>query len=238
MSRARDIERLYRMLGALRRRLGGFRLLKDCTGRSDWPGQGVYFFFEATEPRVGTSDLRVVRVGTHAVAGRSRTTLWHRLVQHRGTQAGTHAGGGNHRGSVFRLHVGAALIKHEREFRDLARSWGKGGSASRAVRTREVELERRVSQFIGEMPFLWIAVPGDPGRMSHRKRIEATTIGLLSNRGRDPIDPPSPTWLGRSATNPAIRESGLWNVDHVDDGYDPAGLDFLAQYVLAAAPRT
>jgi hypothetical protein len=233
MSRAGDIEHLYRLLRELQRKVGGFRRLSQCDGRSGWPDQGVYFFFEDTEPRADASQLRVVRVGTHAVSGTSTTTLWHRLAQHRGTVAGTHPGGGNHRGSVFRLHVGATLIRREQRFRDLAQSWGGNSSATPAIRQRESVLEGRVSQFIREMPFLWLAVPGPPGAKSHRKIIEAAVIGLLSNRSRDAIDPPSSTWLGHWAANPAIRESGLWNVDHVSGGYDTVCLDILARYVRA-----
>ena len=232
MSRVRDIERLYLLLGALRRQHGGYRQLANCTGRTGWPQQGVYFFFETTEPRAVGNDLRVVRVGTHAISGTSSTTLWNRLAQHRGSQAGNYAGGGNHRGSVFRLHVGTAFLRHGLQYQNVADSWSKGNTASEVVRTRELELERCVSRFIGEMPFLWLAVPGSPGSTAPRRIIEATVIALLSNRGRDPIDPPSATWLGRWAASQAIRESGLWNVDHVDQHqYDPAGLELLARFV-------
>jgi len=57
----------------------------------------------------GTSDgNRVVRVGTHGLKTGSTSTLWGRVHQHRDTREG----GGNHRGSVFRLHVGQALAAH------------------------------------------------------------------------------------------------------------------------------
>ena len=51
--------------------------------------------------------LRVVRVGTHALTSSSRTTLWKRLSQHKGQKA---SGGGNHRGSIFRLLVGSTVL--------------------------------------------------------------------------------------------------------------------------------
>jgi len=70
------------------------------------------------------------------------------LSQHRGQQ---NAGGGNHRGWIFRQIVGAALIK--RDGLDFP-TWGDGYTASRDIRLDEVDLERRVSEVIGKMTFL------------------------------------------------------------------------------------
>ena len=117
MSRARDLDRFYDVLERLRLKLGGCRCLGACGGDGGggaegrgWPPQGVYFFFEPGEMREDGRTPRVVRVGTHAVSEGSKTTLWQRLSQHKGYEQGRYAGGGNHRGSVFRFHVGAALL--------------------------------------------------------------------------------------------------------------------------------
>jgi hypothetical protein len=66
--------------------------------------------------------------------------------------------------------------------------------------------------------------------------IEANAIGLLSNRDRAPIDPPTPEWLGNFSPHPAIRASGLWNVQHVDERHDPVFLDLFERYVGSAGP--
>lgn len=58
--------------------------------------------FRKTEP----FESRIVRVGTHAVSEGSSSNLWNRLRTHRG---GVELGG-NHRGSIFRLHVGKSII--------------------------------------------------------------------------------------------------------------------------------
>jgi len=107
------IDRFYFDLEDLREQVGGYRLLSSCTGSMNWPERGVYFFFEAGETRDFKDDLRVVRVGTHAVSKGSKTTLWDRLRTHRGSLSGRYAGGGNHRGSIFRLHVGSAILNKE-----------------------------------------------------------------------------------------------------------------------------
>jgi hypothetical protein len=227
MDRLSDLRRFYAILTALEQKLGGKRLLAACDGRMSWPQRGVYFFFEPGEMRTHSGeDLRVVRVGTHALTSSSRTTLWNRLSQHQGTLKG---GGGNHRGSIFRLHVGTALIKRDTWPQAIAATWGKGSNAGSAVRQAEQPLERAVSQHIRHMPFLWLTVEDAPGSDSLRGTIERNAIALLSNYNStdNPLDPPSPNWLGRWADRETIRRSGLWNVNHVSESYDPAFLDLL-----------
>ena len=236
MARREDLERLYALLAELETRVGGPRLLRTCGGRLSWPLRGVYFFFEDGELRENRRTPRVVRVGTHAVSTGSRTTLWNRLSQHRGF---AESGGGNHRGSIFRLHVGMAMLrKRPEEFVSAQASWGRGSSADRAARTSEEVLEKAVSRYIGAMPFLWVEVDDAPGPTSRRQFVEANLIALLSNANKPPIDPPSSTWLGHHSDRVAIRDSGLWNVNHVYAAYTPEVLDMLEFHILGASPAS
>ena len=182
---------------------------------------------------------RVVRVGTHALKAGSRTTLWQRLSQHRGNAKGD---GGNHRGSIFRLLVGAALAR--RGDCPLPPSWGKGadpgkaarrlGLASRSVvKDAEADLERHVSAYIGQMPFLWLAVPDAPGPQSARGRIERHAIALLSQARAPAADRPSANWLGVHSDRPRVCKSGLWNNNHVDEDSEAAFLSEMAELVDA-----
>jgi hypothetical protein len=230
MSRIEDLERFYESIDRLRIGVRGARFLRDCSKTTGWPTHGVYFFFEDGEQRE-VGGPRIVRVGTHAVSAASKTTLWNRLSAHRGTASGSQPGGGNHRGSIFRLHVGKALLAREGFDRQAAGSWGVGGSAPKAVREAEYPIERAVSRYICAMPVVWVGIPGEAGVTSDRKLVEANAIALLSNRGRQPIDRPSLGWLGNLSPHPAVRESGLWNVHHVDEYHDPAFLDVLEGYV-------
>jgi hypothetical protein len=79
------------------------------------------------------------------------------------------------------------------------------------------------------MPFLWLNIDDPPGPKSDRRIIEAGAIALLSNFERTPIDAPSTTWLGLHAASPAIRKSGLWNVNHVADDANGAFLSVLEE---------
>ena len=225
--RVADLARFYDALDRLSKRVGGRRLLSQSTGRMDWPDRGVYFFFEPGERRTGSGrGPRVVRVGTHALTSSSNTTLWNRLSNHRGVAA---SGGGNHRGSIFRLLVGTALMHRDSSI--AVRTWGQGSSADRDTRHAEAPLERLVSDYIGKMPLLWLRVDDTPGPKSRRGYVERNSIGLLSDFDRDPCDPPSPEWLGLDCSRPKVRRSGLWNQQHVEGPYDPAFLDVFARLV-------
>jgi hypothetical protein len=229
-----DIRRFYEILDTLELSVGGKRTLGEAHGRMNWPQRGVYFFFEPGEERTTSgTGLRVVRVGTHALKAGGKTTLWKRLRQHRGSVGGQNPGSGNHRGSVFRLHVGTALIGRDHWPESAAGNWGAGSSAAKPVRERERPLERAVSQHIRRMPFLWIGVEDEPGPASLRGYIERNAIALLSNYNfqENPIDSPSPDWLGHWATSEQVRCSGLWNANHVTETHAPGFLDLLLEQI-------
>ena len=245
--RLADTARFYALLAQIEEKVGGCRRLAECDGRMGWPKRGVYFFFEPGERRKqsGKGD-RVVRVGTHAITGRSDRSLWRRLRAHRGS---VKSGGGNHGGSIFRGLVGRALAG--RDHFPAPPTWKRAtdkrrnriGTTSEVVsqfdmtraqaEVSEAELERRVSTHIRQMPFLWLSVSDAPGPESARARIERGAIALLSGYARPALDPPSANWLGNHSDRKKIRESGLWNSDHVDEPYAAAFLDEMEQFIAA-----
>lgn len=207
--------------------------LRELSSKSGLPARGVYFFREPGEYR-SSSPLtpRFVRVGTHAVSIGAKATLWNRLRTHRGNRIGD----GNHRSSVFRLHVGAALLARNGESLP---TWGRGASAPIEVRqdtttkADELALEKSVSEYLGSMTVLWVEVPDEPGPKSDRAYIERNSIALLSNR-LAPIDVVNGNWLGCSSPREEIRHSLLWNLNHVLESVDR---QFLGQ-LEAAVERT
>jgi hypothetical protein len=209
--------------------LGGLRTLADCTAATGWPTHGIYLFFEPGQAR-RDGRCRVVRVGTHALSETSKTTLWTRLSQHRGTVGGSNPGSGNHRGSIFRHHVGTALLNSGVWPDAVSRSWRDQQSGA-VARRGEVELERAVSACIGRMPLLWLAVSD----RHQRTEVEAGLIALLSCRSAG-TDLPSATWLGLHADSGQVRTSGLWNVMHVDRPFDP-GVLVLLDRLIRDMPR-
>lgn len=223
---ATHLHKFYFLLSHLERLNGQGLPLSSYSGKSRLPERGVYFFREPGEFRTSAPNVRrVVRVGTHALTAGSKSTLWKRLKAHLGTRSGI----GNHRGSIFRLHVGAAFLA--REGRCIP-SWGLGSSAPLSIRqsedlkATEDALEREVSRLIGAMSVLWVDVPDTPGPESNRGLIERNAIALLSNN-LSPIDSASENWLGNSSPREDIQSSHLWNLNHVREPYNPVFLDAL-----------
>jgi hypothetical protein len=91
--------------------------------------------------------------------------------------------------------------------------------------------ERRVSAVISAMPLLVLPVSD----MEQRKRVERGLIALLSNaHDAPPIDPASAGWLGHHSPSKRVKWSGLWNQNHVLEGYSPVVLDEMERLVSAA----
>jgi hypothetical protein len=160
-----------------------------------------------------------------------KATLKNRLGQHRGV---IKSGGGNHRGSIFRLLVGQALIARDGL---VVPTWGCAGEAKEAARglgiapaalkESESPVEIQASTIIRDLSFVLVSVPDAPGPSSLRGEIERNSIALVSNYGKATLDPHSASWLGSYSNRERVRASGLWNSNHVDETYNPCFLDKL-----------
>jgi hypothetical protein len=185
---------------------------------------GVYFFFDRHEfSRFYRKEtLRVVRVGTHGVSKGSKSLLWTRLRTHRGNDDGT----GSHRSSIFRLHVGSAILASQGERMP---SWGVGDNASKETRESEQKMETEVSQYLKDLRVAYLPVVDAAGADSDRSYIEKNAISLLTGGGA--IDVQGKQWLGNFSPTHQIRTSGLWNVNYVGDSYDPAFLTVFEELI-------
>lgn len=222
--RLQDLIKFYNSMNRLEHKIGGRRMLSDCHGRMKWPKRGIYFFMEDGEQRMNSGQgPRIVRVGTHAVSKGSKTTLWQRLSQHKGTEK---TGGGNHRGSIFRKIVGTAVDNNKQYT-----TWGQGQTAPPEIRAAEIRLEQEVSQIIRSMPFLWLEINDEASSTSLRSHIEMNAIALLSNTEKEPLDPPSKSWLGYRCAYKHVHSSGLWNQNYVDKTYAPEFLNMLDRLI-------
>lgn len=222
MNRIDEINRFYDLLNKLENKIGK-HLLLDCNAQMNWPQKSIFFFFEKGELRDKSNKKRVVSIG-YTTGKNDRDSLWARLRKHRGTVAGKHAGGGNHRESNLRLHLGTALIK--RDAIDCP-SWGKRFKANAEIRGAEYSVEKLVSQKLNSMPFLWLELDSRTESQDFARFMEKNAIALLSNYGKAPLDEPSDSWLGNFCTNPFVQRSGLWNVEYVSENYNP---DFMEEF--------
>ncbi len=175
--------------------------------RGELPNQGVYFFFDPNEPtRFAKRIPRLVRIGTHGVSKGSKATLRDRLRTHLGTADGY----GNHRASVFRLHVGEAFIR-QKDLRESFPEWGRGQNVERRIVEAEKELEKLVSAYISQLQLQCIEVADRATKYSARSKIERLSIALFTER-LVPVEAPTANWLGLNSAHNTIARTGLWNL--------------------------
>lgn len=187
------------------------------------PRQGVYFIFDPREETKFSKILpRIVRIGTHAVSMGSKSTLRTRLRAHFGQGDGT----GNHRASIFRLHIGNALIERH-QLRGKFPNWGVGMAASPQIRLDERSMEIEVSKYIGGLLFTYMSIGDRASPLSARAVVEKSTINFLTADGV-PLEAHSKEWLGASSAVEEIRGMGLWNIQH-------SGHKFIANGIKAVS---
>lgn len=211
--RIRDLKNLYMHIDAARKENLTFKF-------SELPSRklakrGVYVFLDPREKNFLTNGPRIVRIGTHAVSSESKSTLKTRLRSHFGQRDG----GGNHRGSIFRLHVGRAIL--ESKELDFQRNlWGEGQYAPIEIREGEAELERKVSIYLSDLEVFIVPIDDEPSKDSLRAHVETQLIALCTENF-EPIDTSEPEWLGHHSPMSSIVKSGLWNLRDVAKKYKP-----------------
>jgi len=181
------------------------------------PLDGLYLFFERGElvDCSGRAVDRIVRVGTHRMNGRFRK----RIRQHYGRVRSL---GGNRDESIFRKHVGTALLRKAGPCDTELNDWLAGNGPSSPA------LEAEVSQTLRDN-FTFVCVRVDDG--GRRRCLERGLIALLAQH---PLGSPSAGWLGHHAFADEIRSSGLWNVQHIaDDPITPTDFGQLSGLVQA-----
>jgi hypothetical protein len=165
---------------------------------SSLPRNGIYFFFEDGEVIDFGRNYRdrIVRVGTHTKDNRFRT----RIRQHYGQ---VNSERGNKNGSIFRKHVGGALLRCLDTEHPALPDWYH--NKVKGPEEHEIAVSRRLRQ---TFTFVCFEVP----TAAERLELESALIAQLAQY---PIGSPSPSWLGYFAKNESIRTSGLWNTQRV-----------------------
>lgn len=226
--RKQHVDHFYELMAKLRDGLGGFRYLSNLETKPNMglPPYGIYFFFEGNENGQLGPDLRVSRIGVNGdknTGGDSRA-LWGRLKDHRGpaTDRSDYKGGGQHRGSIFREHVGyAIMMREEEDFAHLKEDWGDQDADVSGIREDEHPLELKISDYIRNLPFLWARIDGEPSKDCERALIETHITRLISNMNKEnQIYGPREDWLGYHSPYCRVRESGLWSVEDIGVLYD------------------
>ncbi len=164
---------------------------------------GVYIEFEKGE--LGHGIDRIVRVGTH----RANHGLIKRLNEHFIKE--------NKDRSIFRKHIGRALLNSQKDpflenwEIDLTTKEARIKYLSQIDLKKKQEIEETVSQYIqNSISFAILPFTDNSDRQSFERKIIATV-----NQCKYCL--PSRNWLGLHSPNNKIRESGLWNIKHLND---------------------
>ncbi len=169
----------------------------------DLPRNGLAFFYEQSE------GSRIVYVDIH----KAEAGLYTRLRKHFGTRNSSRAW---RRTSDLRLAIGGALLVRDQDPR--IQEWADRQGE------RMPEVEAMVTdQLLTTFTFRALQVDSLDERLS----LERDLIATLSATPEM-----TPEWLGQYAVSARIRESGLWNSDHVG-APERADLDRLATLIAA-----
>ena len=197
------------------------------------PNNGIYFFYEDGEYwGHGGERPRVVRIGTHRKDGNFR----HRIGEHfalderRMNFDATRAAPRER--SIFRKHIGRALLKQrgdpylavwEIDFtsREKREKYGHLRDIAKE-KVVESEITARLRE---SFSFRFIIVDGK----GTRRGLEQQIIGTVAQCSQCCE---SKNWLGTDSPKPEIRESGLWQIQHLKaSALSPAETDFLSNAV-------
>jgi hypothetical protein len=161
------------------------------------PANGIYILFERGE--TGHGDGRIVRIGTHRGDGQ----LPGRISEH-------FSAANRHR-SIFRKHIGRALLNQRGEQAllaewdiDLTTRASRQRHESKLDHTGLQAMEEEVTRHMHERFRIAFLPVEDKERRLH---LEAALIGTISQCDRCGA---SQTWLGRHSPKPPVRRSGLW----------------------------
>ena len=168
------------------------------------PKNGIYVIFENGEI---TNKLdRIVRIGTHT----GDKQLPSRLKQHFITE--------NKDRSIFRKHIGRAILLKNGDKKNFIKQWGKNftklevrnnpeNGYDSSYLDKKNELEKLVTKYMHDnISFVVFPVKTKEERLYLEKK-------LISTLSWSSECVPSKEWLGNFANNDRITNSGLWNIE-------------------------
>lgn len=182
------------------------------------PTDGIYFFYERGE-NWGHGDARpkVVRVGTHKNGNFRSRIAEHYVFDDRRMNFNKSQPAPKDR-SIFRKNLGRSLIvKHKLDYLSV---WEIDFTTKQNVTRfsylrnipQEQELEREISNILRTtFSFRVISVREQAARMGPR----GLESQLIATFAQCELCRPSENWLGRFSPERRIRESGLWQVQHL-----------------------
>ncbi len=164
------------------------------------PVNGVYFMFETGE--TGHEGERIVRIGSHTGDGNLAARLREHITQNKDR-------------SIFRKNIGRALLSRDHDpfleawNLDMTKRIDRDRYEHLVDPAKQGKVEQAVSDYIEK--HVSVSVVAAPSRDIALK-LECLCIATVSLCASCS---PSPGWFGNSSPKPKIRESGLWQEQHL-----------------------
>jgi len=196
------------------------------------PENGIYFFYEEGESwGHGGDGLRITRIGTHRDGNfRSRIAEHYLLKESDMNFDATKRA--PHDRSIFRKHIGRALLNQDKD--SYLQIWNKDFTKRQEREQyghlRDIEKEKRIESTITQLLreslyFRFIIIDSK----EERRRLESSLIGTVA---QCTLCRPSPTWLGENSPDRRVRESGLWQIQHLNAiPLDDSGKETISQAI-------
>jgi len=182
------------------------------------PENGIYFFYEQGEIwGHGGQKPRIVRIGTHR-DGNFKSRIGEHYLLDESKMNFDAAQPAPHERSIFRKNIGRALLNQQRD--DYLQIWEIDFTTKknrekfghfRNVR-KEKELESEITRILREnFSFRFFEISSQMERMG-AKGLESALIGTVAHCQ---LCKPTKNWLGNFSPKRQIKESGLWQVQHI-----------------------
>lgn len=183
------------------------------------PKNGIYFFYQDNEFwGHGGEKPRIVRIGTHKSNNFQSRINEHYLISKNWMDFNALKPAPKDR-SIFRKNIGRAIINKENP--KYLKIWNidftitKNRQKYSYLRNikYEKEIEKKINKILrNTFSFRYIEIIKEENRIGS-KGLESRLIGTIS---KCPVCKPSSEWLGKSSPIAKIRNSGLWQVQHLN----------------------
>lgn len=167
------------------------------------PENGIYILFEKGEFAHSTN--RIVRIGTHKGDNNLRSRLHEHFLKE------------NKDRSIFRKNIGRAFLNKYKNSSSTPKQWeidlttkkNRELHADFIDSENQTKVEKKVTEYIQDnFSFVVFQVDDKNKRLEIEKKL-ISTVSLCDECKS------SKNWLGLFSPKEKIRESGLWNVQHI-----------------------
>lgn len=202
---------------------------------TELPKRGIYFFYEVGETwGHGEDKPRIARVGTHK-SNNFRSRIKEHFLLNEKKMNFNDMKPAPHDRSIFRKNIGRTILNREED--QYLEIWNKDLMSHanrlkyRSFRNipKEKKVENEVTSILrANFSFKFIIIEDQSDRIG-TKGLESSLIGTVA---RCELCKPSEDWFGNHSPVQKLRESGLWQVQHLsDEGIDDNDIDTISNAI-------